>query len=498
MIPTAAQIAGRRRATHHLRSVRLRGGLRLLSLIGALGSALLVPRTANAEAPTPPAVATAARGSLARARELFFKGVAEQSAGNWERALAFFQQSLGEASTWRSTLNAASCLAKLERYDEALDTYQGLLGSFAPELDPTDRARIDAAIAYLQQKVATVEISANPAAAIVVDGKPRGEIPPTGPLVLHLTADTHRVEIVKSGFRPYDRSMAFAAGGSVLLQTELEKLPPPPPPAPPPPRPYQLVSVFSGGVLSGSLRSTADLRDSGLPRSPVGGFVGGLRGGYSFSSGLALEVSLGYLTAVSSLHRTVDNSYFFDKSATDRIPLTYDLKDSVRIRGPFFGLGASYRIPLGYRLSFLVRTTVGVLAARSADPVSGKVCAGAGCAPNDGVNVTVSGNGQVLDSTSGFLLPEVGVETKMGAIQAGLSLGLFILTADGPSFAGRGAGVDPRGCTPGSAAGNVACAPTKALGEPGAIDSLTRASHELAYGQLALLWMPKIEVGYSF
>jgi hypothetical protein len=479
-----------------------RGELRILALLGALGASFVLASPAIAAPPAPPAVA--GKGSLARARELFFKGVTEQSAGNWAQALAYFQQSLAESSTWRSTLNAASCLAKLGRYDEALDTYDGLLASFAAELDPADRAKIDAAIAYLQQKVATVEITANLGATILLDGRSRGEVPRNGPLVLHLTADTHRMEIVKSGFKPYDRTMAFVAGDRVLVQADLERLPglapepAPTPRAPRPSRPHPFLSAFSGGVLSGSLGSTVERRESGLPRSLVGGFFGGARGGYAFSSGLAIEVSAGYLAAVSSLHRTVDSAYFFDKSTSQKTPLAYDLHDTLRIRGPFFGLGASYRIALDDRLSLLARTTFGLLVARSTDPVTGKVCSGAGCAPNDGVSVVVNGNAQILESTSGFLLPELGVETTRGAFRASLSLGLFIFTSDGVGFTGRTVGVDRAKCTATSAPGNVACAPNKALGEADPGDVLTHAGRELAFGKFALLWIPKIEVGYSF
>ena len=131
---------------------RGREALLCIALLGAFGSPILLAGPAIAAPPAPPEAA--AKGSLARARELFFKGVAEQPADDWEQALSHFRQSLTEAPTWRSTLNAASCLAKLGRYDEALGTYEGVLSAFAAELDPADRAKIDAAIAYLQQKLA--------------------------------------------------------------------------------------------------------------------------------------------------------------------------------------------------------------------------------------------------------------------------------------------------------------------------------------------------------
>jgi tetratricopeptide (TPR) repeat protein len=490
----------------HLQSrstLRLRDRALALVLAGALGSSLLLGPTAGAAEP-PPAATSVGATSFPRARELFFKGVAEQSAGNWARALDFFQQSLLEAPTWQSTMNAAFCLGKLARYDEALTTYERLLTSFAAQIDPTERARVDAAMAYLQQKVASLEITTGVVAAITIDGAPRGETPRGAPLVLRVTADTHRIQIVKAGFKPVDRTMAFAPGATVILVAELEKVPLPPSPSPslpsppPDPRQRQSLSAFAGGVIAGSLGSTAERRESSIRRAPVGGFLAGIRGDYSFPIGLSLELTLGYLYAVSGLRRDVDNPSFVDPSPGESFPLTYDLQDTLTVRGPFLGAGASYRLALDDRLSFLARSTFGIFEARSSDPVIGRVCAGSGCAPKDGVDVIVNGNSQILSSTSGFLLPELGVDARWGDLHAELSLGLFLLTADGPSFKGRQAGVDPKACTPAAPAGSVACAPNRPLGEDDPSSTLSHATHELAYGRFAMIWVPRVAVGYSF
>lgn len=467
-----------------------------LALATALGSPVLPWHVASAAEPPP-----AANGaSFARARDLFFKGLSEQSAGNWERALALFLQSREAAPTWQSTMNAALCLGKLGRYEEALTTYEGLLASFAGQLDAAERARIDAAITLLEQKVVSLEITANVAARVLVDGAPRGDVPLGGPLLLRITADTHRVEIVKDGFRPFDRTRAFAAGATVLLYAELERAPAPPAPptSPPAPQPHPSLSVFAGGVVAGSLDGTAERGASVSRHAPVGGFIGGIRGGYSFSIGLTLELTVGYLAAVSGFHRSVSHPSFVDTNPAAPVPLNYDLHDALGIRGPLLGLGASYQLPLDDRWSVLLRSTFGVLQARSVDPISGAVCAGSGCVTADGAQVLVRGNGQTLSSTSGFILPEIGLDARWGNLRADLSLGLFLLTADGPSFKGRTVGVDPRACTAAAPAGSVACAPNRPLGEPDPNDVLEHGTRELAYGGLALLWVPRIAVGYSF
>lgn len=434
--------------------------------------------------------------SFARAKEHFYKGIQEQNAEHWERALALFRQSREEAPTWQSTMNAALCLTKLGRYDGALTMYEGLLTSFAAQLNPADRISVDAAISSLTQKVAILEITSGAAALVLVDGLPRGELPENGSLVIHVSADTHRVEIVKAGFKPFHRERVFRAGSTIIFEAELAKAPAPPPRPRQPAQPYSTVSVFTGAVLAGSLGSTAERGTSATRDAPAAGFFGGIRGGYTFSIGLSLEVDAGYLAAVSVFHRNVEQPLFIDRNPTVPIPLTFDLKDTLRMSGPFFGLGASYRMPLDDRLSVLFRTTFGVFQARSVDPVSGAVCAEAGCVPS--AKVTVRGSGQILTSTSGFFLPEVGLEASWGGLHVGASLGIFLLTAAGPSFIDRQTTVNRARCTSSAVEGFVGCAPNRSLGVVDPNDAVNHGQHELAYGQLALIWVPQIVVGYSF
>lgn len=468
-------------------------------------SLLVVAPLARAAEPPAPTAASAPRGSLARARDLFFQGVAAQSAGDWEAALGFFRRSLDESATWRSTMNAAFCLGKLERYDEALAMYEAMLTSFAAELDPAERAKIDVAITLLQKKVASVEITTNVEATILVDGAPRGESRRGAPRLVRVAAGTHRIELRSDGYKPFDRTFDLAAGATILVYAVLETalapvLPalPPSPPPPPPTRPHGIVTAFAGYAIGASLGGTAETGAKVLSHPPVSGFLGGMRGGYAFSVGLALEASLGYLYAVSTPHRTVDKPSFADSTAPDGIPLTYDLADSLHLRGPLFGAGASYRAALDERLSFLFRTTVGLFAARSTDPVEGTVCREGQCTNAGTLRVSVSGKGQILDSTSGFVMPELGIDAKWGDLRAGLSLGLLLLTADGPSFANREVGVDPSTCRVASGVVSAACAPNKPLWEPDPGDPRGQKVIELAYRSFAPLWVPQLSVTYSF
>jgi hypothetical protein len=460
-------------------------------LLGALGSLLGTVRLAHAADPPPRAAASPRTSAHARARDLFFQGIAQQDAGDWERALAFFRRSLDEASTWRSTMNAAFCLGKLTRYDEALEAYEALLTSFAAQLPATERLRVDAAITYLKQQVVSIEITANVESRVSIDGRPRGSVPRGGPLQLRVTADTHHVEITKEGFKAFDRTMAGVAGASILLYAVLERAPTPAPA--PRPWPHDFLTAFAS-YATGSLGSTAE-RTTSWSSFPVNGFVVGMRGGHYVSSGLDVEITLGYLFAESRFHRTVDNPSFIDQSI---VLLNYDLTDRLQLRGPFLGVGVSYRAEVNDHVDFFLRTTFGLLSAESTDPVAGHVCKrDEPCTGETGRDVSIRGNGQRIPSTSGLLMPEIGLNARWGGFRAGVSLGLIVLTTDGPSFRNRQAGVNPAECTRTSTGGSLACVPNKSLGEQNPND-LIKNNQELVYGAFATLLTPQVVVAYSF
>ncbi|MEP7124255.1 MAG: PEGA domain-containing protein [Byssovorax sp.] len=483
------------------RRSRRRVALRPLFLLAAaLGAPLLTASELRAGEPRAETV-----GSLNRARELFRAGVDQQKTENWDRALDLYRQSLGEAPTWRATMNAAFCLDKLGRYDEALEMSEDIITLFATELPAAERSSVQAAIKGLLQKVGSFEIKANVIGAISVDGRLLGQLPRGLSRLVRVNPGKHTVRIFKDGFQPFVSTEEVAAGKTVTVTALLDPLIPEPPahpqPAPQSIRPF--LSAFAGLVIAGSLGSTAESDDAEIDsHPPATGFLGGIRGGYRFPAGFAIEISLGYLTASSTVRRS------WRKNNPDSVPVDghppvlpkYNLTDPLQLSGPVFGAGVSYLTSLNEHLDAHLRTTVGLVAFRALDPIEGTVCINSCSAQSrdDFAEITVKNKYQPLYSTSGFIIPEVGARATWGGFHAGLSLGLLVLTSSGPSFDQRsvGASSSKTTCAKTLTSITVACIPHRPLWTTEKEDPLKK--NELAYGSFAALWAPQATVEYSF
>jgi hypothetical protein len=170
----------------------------------------------------PPAPATASAGALATAKDLFKKGVTLLDAGDVERALDYFLESRKAYPSSKNTGNAALCLDRLGRYDEALEMYEALLLEFGGDLDADDRATIGPAMAALRAKVGGLSLSSNVDGQVVVDGRARGKLPLTAPI--RLARGKHVVRVIKDGYVPFERSIVVEVGATVPLDVELAPL----------------------------------------------------------------------------------------------------------------------------------------------------------------------------------------------------------------------------------------------------------------------------------
>ena len=90
------------------------------------------PPPAQAQAPSP-------EERRAQARALFESGLGHFDRGEWSAALADFLRSREIFPTRSATKNAAVCLRKEARFDEALDMFEELLRAFT-DLSARDRA----------------------------------------------------------------------------------------------------------------------------------------------------------------------------------------------------------------------------------------------------------------------------------------------------------------------------------------------------------------------
>ncbi len=193
---------------------------RLLAL--ALGVCLaLIAVPALAQAPGA-AASEADAAALATAKERFREGVALIQAGDVEAALDRFLRSRAAFASSKNTLNAALCLDRLGRYDEALEMYEEVAARFQAELGPDDTTALGPAMGALRGKVGSIEVGANVDGTVVVDGKPRGKLPLTRPL--RVLPGSHRIRILKDGYATAERVVEVRLGATAKLDMTLKPL----------------------------------------------------------------------------------------------------------------------------------------------------------------------------------------------------------------------------------------------------------------------------------
>lgn len=186
--------------------MRRASGIVLAAALALLGT------PAAAEPPAPSAEA----GAEAR----FLQGRAAFRDGRWATALADFLVSRQIYPTWSATSNAAVCLEKLERHDEALDMFESLLRDFGETMPAPSKEQAQREVVDLRSRVGVLEIiDAEIGAALAVDGRTRGEYPPVHPL--RVPAGTHIVRLFKEGFEPFEIRVDVAGGQVARIVAKL-------------------------------------------------------------------------------------------------------------------------------------------------------------------------------------------------------------------------------------------------------------------------------------
>jgi hypothetical protein len=195
----------------------LAGALALaFSLGGSLAHAQTPEGVPAAPSATPPVEPQKAEAKLHfdKALELF-----EDEA--WDAALVEFMQSRALFPTRAATKDAAICLRKLHRFDEAVDMFELLLREF-PNLPADERALALAQTKELAGYVGTVLVQgAEPGSKIVIDGRDRGEAPTTP---LRVPAGTHVLRVIREGFAPFEQQFSVAGARSSNVTVRLAPL----------------------------------------------------------------------------------------------------------------------------------------------------------------------------------------------------------------------------------------------------------------------------------
>jgi hypothetical protein len=155
-----------------------------------------------------------ARGHFEKALSLF-----DEEA--WDAALVEFARSRELYPTRAATKDAALCLRRLHRFDEALDMFEALLRDF-PNLPREDREIAEREIRDMAALVGHIELRVGePGATVVVDGRGRGTMP-LAPV--RVPAGTRVVRVTKDGFVPFESQVAVAGAQTASVEVHLAPL----------------------------------------------------------------------------------------------------------------------------------------------------------------------------------------------------------------------------------------------------------------------------------
>jgi tetratricopeptide (TPR) repeat protein len=159
---------------------------------------------------------------LEQAKEQFRQGVALLNAGDTSGALDDFLRSRELRASGRNTVNAAICLERLGRYDEALELYEDVVANFTADLEQEDRENLAPVMASLGAKLGYLELTANVDGEVTVSGRARGRLPLQS--ALRVLPGKQTIVIVKPGYLPFTSSVQLAAGRTERVEARLEAL----------------------------------------------------------------------------------------------------------------------------------------------------------------------------------------------------------------------------------------------------------------------------------
>ena len=175
-------------------------------LLVALLGVTLLPRRAVAD-----------EESERRARALFAEGMKQVDAGDFEKALARFEQAYALFPTIRILLNIAGMLGELGRNAEAADAYARYLDS--PEADPAMKPDAKKRLAELDALLAKIQFELGaPGMRVRIDGKRTLE-PRAGSLT-RVEPGTHTVVGEQEGATNVAVTLTVAAGETKLVKLE--------------------------------------------------------------------------------------------------------------------------------------------------------------------------------------------------------------------------------------------------------------------------------------
>ena len=319
-----------------------------------------------------------------------------------------------------------------------------------------------------------LHVEAEPRSArIEIDGVGLG----TGAWTGRLPEGKHSIKVLEEGYFTETESIESSAGQGVLNRTLRLGIDPDHPRWPKPPSGNFWLGAFGG--FSGSGGIGAGAAEDCSPRCTnhpwAYGGMGGVRGGFRFPVGISIELGGGYWWLGTHIERVLHDQF---EAGGTRHTVTYHVDDSISVRGPFFELSHSYRVPLGKVLSFQSRLGIGLLFAAASDDLQGTASTTGPESP------IILGNRDTERAVALFVMPELGAEAKLGPVDIGVTLGLAIFPLTGPTFPNQPFSVTP----------------THNQADPGDVGNAGGSrvvADERAYGIFAL-WVPQLSLSHTF
>ena len=186
----------------------------------ALACALLSPGVAFAQAAPVASQKPLDRALQGPAREAYTYAKMLFDHGDFEGALAKYEQAYDLSKEARLLYNMAICERNLRAYARMQVLLQRYESESGAALSAEDRATVDAALAAIRSLVGKVTLRVDPpGASVTVDGEAVGSAPLAGPIVLDL--GKHTVVVKSEGFETAEQSIAIAGGAESAVDIKL-------------------------------------------------------------------------------------------------------------------------------------------------------------------------------------------------------------------------------------------------------------------------------------
>jgi hypothetical protein len=321
---------------------------------------------ARADSPDPGALKTAADAAF--------------DSRSYAQALDSYRAALAAGGDPRIHYNVAQTLTALERYPEALASYQTFLAE-APTgtLTPAQQEKFFALLDELKSKITRLEVTCDvPGARVLVRDKAFGTTPEAGPLAVSVNAGPAKIEVLAEGFRPFETTIDLPGGVVRRVPVVLERV------------------DFTGALLVKGNVPDATVSVDGTARG---------------APPVALRLERGTHTLVMKADRYVEQSQTVEIEAGGRREVTFTLQRAPDYTLTYVGVGVGAAgIAAGTVMGILAFTKLGD-AEKQCDTVNKE------CGPSAQAGLATSKTYGTL-STVGFGIGIAGAGLALGALIA--------------------------------------------------------------------------------